>query len=46
MFPVAESDPINSSTTKHDFSNWKDHDAFEDAFAEMLRNLRAQAQQG
>ncbi len=26
-----------------DFSNWKDHDAFESAFADLLRDLRAQA---
>lgn len=26
-----------------DFSNWKDHDAFESAFAALLRDLRAQA---
>ena len=26
-----------------DFSNWKDHDAFEAAFADLLRDLRAQA---
>ncbi|HEX8068475.1 MAG TPA: toll/interleukin-1 receptor domain-containing protein [Pyrinomonadaceae bacterium] len=25
-----------------DFSNWKDHDAFEGAFARLLRNLRAE----
>ena len=27
-----------------DFSNWKDHDSFERAFAALLRDLRAQAQ--
>ena len=27
-----------------DFSNWKNHDAFESAFADLLRNLRAQAE--
>jgi len=26
-----------------DFSNWKDHDAFESAFADLLRDLKAQA---
>ncbi len=26
-----------------DFSNWKDHDAFEAAFADLLRDLRAEA---
>ena len=26
-----------------DFSNWKDHDPFESAFADLLRDLRAQA---
>ena len=26
-----------------DFSNWKDHDSFERAFAALLRDLRAQA---
>ena len=26
-----------------DFSNWKNHDAFESAFADLLRDLRAQA---
>ncbi len=26
-----------------DFSNWKSHDAFESAFADLLRDLRAQA---
>ena len=26
-----------------DFSNWKDHDAFESAFTDLLRDLRAQA---
>ena len=26
-----------------DFSNWKDHDAFESAFADLIRDLRAQA---
>jgi len=25
-----------------DFSNWKDHDSFEEAFAKLLRDLRAQ----
>jgi TIR domain-containing protein len=28
-----------------DFSNWKNHDAFEAAFADLLRDLQAQAQQ-
>ena len=27
----------------HDFSNWKDHDAFEAAFARLLRDLEAEA---
>ncbi len=27
-----------------DFSNWKNHDAFESAFADLLRDLRDQAQ--
>ena len=26
-----------------DFSNWKNHDSFESAFADLLRDLRAQA---
>lgn len=26
-----------------DFSNWKDHDAFQDAFADLLRDLRDEA---
>jgi hypothetical protein len=26
-----------------DFSNWKDHDAFEAAFARLLRDLKAEA---
>ncbi len=26
-----------------DFSNWKNHDPFESAFADLLRDLRAQA---
>jgi len=26
-----------------DISNWKNHDAFESAFADLLRDLRAQA---
>jgi hypothetical protein len=25
-----------------DFSNWKDHDAFEKAFGRLLRDLRAE----
>ena len=28
-----------------DFSNWKDHDAFESAFARLLRDLRAEENQ-
>ena len=27
-----------------DFANWKTHDAFESAFADLLRDLRAQVQ--
>jgi hypothetical protein len=26
----------------NDFSNWKDHDAFETAFARLLKDLRAE----
>jgi hypothetical protein len=29
-----------------DFSNWKDHDSFEAAFAGLLRDLKAEAQTG
>jgi hypothetical protein len=28
-----------------DFSNWKDHDAFEKAFDRLLRDLKAEDQQ-
>jgi hypothetical protein len=29
-----------------DFSNWKDHDAFESAFARLLRDLKAEGSTG
>ena len=37
-------DEIRQYFLPDDFSNWKDHDSFERAFAALLRDLRAQAQ--
>ena len=43
-FPLSARADYTSLREYHipDFSNWKNHDAFEVAFADLLRDLRAQ----